>query len=499
MENKHVKLFLLLIILFLCFVVFFYKLGKPTIYIWDEARNIINAIEMSESKNFLVTTYQGETDTWNTKPPLLIIIQSIFINLFGLSELSVRLPSAIAATLGVLFVFLFVSRCTKSNFIAFFSSFILLTTPGLVDHHGIRTGDYEAMLMLFCILYSFFFLFYIETKKTKYLYLFFIAFTLAFMTKSAAALLFLPALFIYSIYRKRISFILKSKHFYIALAIPLLIMGAYYTYRNMLYPGYWQIIYENEFGGRYLSTIEGHEHETMFYLDFFINSKLKYWLFLALPGLILTFFEKNYRIKRLFVFLSLLSITHLIIISFANTKLHWYGLPEFPFWSIMAAISLYQMICGVSRLLKIKIVTHAITAIVIVVALYFPMVDTIKRIKHYEDEFFPNNTNIFLRDEIKKIIDKDDKVTLLTTMSHQNSLFYLHTLTREGYNIEIGEFDNISQYDIVLLDEYDIPKSLVESVNALFVTETIREYHERIVLSRIIKERTYEEAVDYAK
>ena len=454
---------------------------------------------MNDSKNFLVTTYQGETDTWNTKPPLLIIIQSIFINLFGLSELSVRLPSAIAATITVLFVFLFVSKYTKSNFLGFFSSFILLATPGLVDLHGVRTGDYEATLMVFCTLYSFLYLFYIETKKTKYLYLFSIFFTLAFMTKSSAALLFLPALLIYSIYRKRLVYMLKSKHLYIAMAIPLIVIGAYYTYREMLHPGYWQIIYENEFGGRYIGTIENHKSEPLFYLNFFVYVKLKYWLFLALPGLIFTFFEKNYRIKRLFIFLSLLSITHLIIISFANTKLHWYGLPEYPFWSIMAAISLYQIICCVSRLLKRKILINTITTILIVVALFFPIVDTIGRIKQYENEFIPANTKMFLRDEITKYIDKDDKITVLTTMFSQNLLFYLRVLQIDGYDITIGEFNNISQYDIVLLDEYEIPKSLVESVNTLFVTQTIREYHETVVLLKIVKERTYEEAVDYAK
>ena len=236
MQNKHVKLFLLLIILILCFFVFFYKLGSLTIDVWDEARNVANAVEMNDSKDYLVTTYQGNTDTWNTKPPFLIIIQSIFINLFGLSELSVRLPSAIAATLTVLLVFLFVSRYTKSNFLAFFSSFILLTTPGLVALHAVRTADYEATLMVLCTLYSFLFLFYIETKKPKYLYLFALAFTLSFMTKSSAALLFLPALFIYSVYRKRLVYILTSKHFYFSLAIPIIVIGAYYAYREMLLP-----------------------------------------------------------------------------------------------------------------------------------------------------------------------------------------------------------------------------------------------------------------------
>ena len=498
MESKYVKLFLLLIILAICFITIFYKLGYLTFHVWDEARNVNNAIEMSESKNFLVPTYLGEEDTWNTKPPLLIIIQSIFINLFGLSELSVRLPSAIAVTLTVVFVFLFISKFTKSNFIAFFSSFILLTTPGMVAHHGVRTGDYEATLLLLCVLYSLFYLCYIETKKSKYLYLFSIAFTLAFMTKSSAALLFIPALFIYSIYRRRLVSILTSKHFYISLAIPLIVVGCYYAYREVLHPGFLKIIFENEFGGRYLSTLEGHKQGTLYYFDLLKDSRLKYWFFMAIPGLIFTFFEKNYRIKRLFIFLSLLSITHLVIISLSSTKLSWYVLPEFPFWSIMAAISLYQTIYWISRLLKIKIVNTIIATILTAAVLYLPITDTIDRIKHYEKEKPNCNAKMFLRDEITKFIDKDSKVAVLTTFKTQHLYPYLHILKRQGYNVEIGHINKIYSYEIVLLDESERKKTLVNSVNTMFVTETITEFQKAIVLSRIVKERSYEEAVDYA-
>lgn len=498
MESRTAKIFLLTLLLFLSYIIFFHKLGSLTIEIWDEARNSINALEMSENGNYLVTTYQEKTDTWNTKPPLLIIFQAIFIKLFGVSELSVRLPSAIAATITVLFVFFFTSKYTKSHFIGFFSSFILLTTPGLVDIHGVRSGDYEAMLMLFTTLYSLFYLSYIETKKIKYLYFFSIAFTLAFMTKSAAALLFLPALFIYTLYRKRVVHILKSKHFYFSLAIPVIIIGCYYLYRTMLHPGYLKIIYENEFGGRYLNSIEGHVGEFSYYWKLFVNTKLKYWLFLALSGLFFIFFEKNYRIKRLYIYASLLSITHLLVISVSATKIHWYGLPEFPFWSIMAAISLYQIICFTARLLKNETAKKAITGIIIVVVLLFPMSDTIKRIQRCDNEYASINTKMFLRDDITKHIDKTDKVTVLTTAPPQNLLFYIYDLQLKGYNIQLGKFNMVSQYDIVVLDEYQ-SSPIIAPVNILFDTQIITKYHQSIVLSKIVKERTPEEALDYAK
>lgn len=498
MNKRTIKVFLILFILFLSYLAFFYKLDIETISVWDEARNSINAIEMSENRNFLVTTFEGEVDMWNTKPPLLIIIQSVFISLFGLSEFSVRLPSAIAATLTVFFLYFFISKYTKSDFIAFFSSIILLTTPGLFDHHGVRTADYEATLMLFCSLYSFFYLCYIETKKIKYLYIFSITFTIAFMTKSAASLLFIPALLIYTIYRRRLIYILKSRDFYISLLIPVLIIGGYYFYREILNPGYLKIIYNNEFGGRYFSALEGHREESLFYLKLIINSKLKYWFFISMLGIVFTFFEKNKRIKRLFIYLSLLSFIHLLIISIGKTKLHWYTLPEYPFWSVMAAISIYQILNFIFRLIKNKIVRISLTTVIVLIVFFFPIKDMILRIKYYSNEVIRDGVNVFIRDELTNIIDKDyDKITVFTTMPYQYIIFYRHVLQRKGYNIQTGRFDNITTDSFVLLDEREIPKPLIESLNILFFTEKIREYKESVILFKIIGKRSYEEALEY--
>lgn len=48
----------------------FTNLGETGISDCDEARHGINAYEMMQSGDYVVTTYRGEPDYWNLKPPL---------------------------------------------------------------------------------------------------------------------------------------------------------------------------------------------------------------------------------------------------------------------------------------------------------------------------------------------------------------------------------------------------------------------------------------------
>jgi len=68
------------IILFLSLVYFpiFLHLDILPLRMWDEARYAINAYEMNQNGNFIVTHYQGQPDMWNTKPPLMIWFQALF-------------------------------------------------------------------------------------------------------------------------------------------------------------------------------------------------------------------------------------------------------------------------------------------------------------------------------------------------------------------------------------------------------------------------------------
>src|SRR5689334_14395855 len=100
----------LLIFLILCYFSIFLRLTSYPLLMWDESRLAENAFEMLKSKNLIVPTYEGAPDMWNTKPPMAVWIMTLFMKFFGYSDLTVRLPSAIAAFLTALFIFQFVTR-----------------------------------------------------------------------------------------------------------------------------------------------------------------------------------------------------------------------------------------------------------------------------------------------------------------------------------------------------------------------------------------------------
>ena len=92
-QNKYLSLF---IVIGISAFMLFARLDSDPIIAWDESRQAINAIEMLDHKNPLISTYKGETDFWNTKPSLLIASQSFLMKNIGINELALRLPSAFA-------------------------------------------------------------------------------------------------------------------------------------------------------------------------------------------------------------------------------------------------------------------------------------------------------------------------------------------------------------------------------------------------------------------
>jgi len=97
--------------------------------LWDESRNIVNALEMRRTGFSLVTTYGFEPDLWNTKPPLLIWLMMGSVALFGPAEWALRLPSLVSS-LGTLALLLwFTRRVTGSLATALFAGAMLLLSP----------------------------------------------------------------------------------------------------------------------------------------------------------------------------------------------------------------------------------------------------------------------------------------------------------------------------------------------------------------------------------
>ncbi|WP_317899860.1 ArnT family glycosyltransferase [Aurantibacillus circumpalustris] len=421
---------------------------------WDEARIAINAIEMFHNGNFIVTYFDHTPEMWNTKPPLLIWCQVVFMHIVGTNEIAIRLPSALAVFATCMAILVFSQRYLKNFWLAFIAILTLITCDGYLGLHVSRTGDYDAMLTCFTTISCLFFFAYTETKQTKFLYLFFTAVLLASYTKGIAGILFFPALGIYAIIQNQLMLFIKNKHFYIGFFSFLTLILSYYLIRETQNPGYISIVQENELGGRYLVSQGGQKFDFWFYFNNFRVYRLPDRYLLIPCGMLIGLFSKDNRIKKITLFLTLLVITYFIIISIGKTKLEWYDAPLYPFLSILIAFFIHYIFDALKTnpFLNQNFKGNPVPYIL----LFLLFIGTFERAwsKTYLPEEAPWDAEIYeigyyLKNAIKGKYDLENKHLAYDGYKAQNT-FYLRVLNDKGVNTHEKEYTGLVKNDMVI-------------------------------------------------
>jgi 4-amino-4-deoxy-L-arabinose transferase-like glycosyltransferase len=177
--SKHLPVLLLLF-----FLGFFAHLGNMPLFDADEGSYSEVSREMLVDQDF--TSVLLNDMPFFHKPPLFFWAQAASINILGLNEFALRLPSAIAALLWAASIFLFTRRCydtrTAWHAALFMGASLLVTIVG-------RTATPEALLNLFLTLtllniYSFY-----RTGNRRYIYWSFMFTALGVLTKGSIAIL----------------------------------------------------------------------------------------------------------------------------------------------------------------------------------------------------------------------------------------------------------------------------------------------------------------------
>jgi 4-amino-4-deoxy-L-arabinose transferase-like glycosyltransferase len=331
------------ILLPVAYISLFYRLGSAPVVLWDESRLGMNALEMLNNKNWLVTYAFGTPDLWNTKPPLLIWIQASLFWLFGANEITLRIPSALAGLATTALVAWFGTYKLKSPLVGLFSALILLTTNGYIDNHVTRSGDYDSLLVFFTTWYVLSFYLYLEEGHRRYLWYTGIGITLALLTKSAAGAIFLPALLLYTILRKQLLPLLRRKEVYVMVAGIVGTVALFFIARESAGAGYLHAMYENDLGGRMLNDLSGNNQVFPWdaYLQMLIHDELIPWICFFPIGFVLLLHSTAPRIYRHIALLIALVVPFfLFVISSAKTKYFWYEAPIYPFCALLAGVGL---------------------------------------------------------------------------------------------------------------------------------------------------------------
>jgi 4-amino-4-deoxy-L-arabinose transferase-like glycosyltransferase len=148
--QRHYPLAAAIILAIAAFNLFF-RLDREIVTEWDESLYAISAAETATHGNWIGTTFRGELDYYNTKPPLNVWLIAASFKAFGVGFLSLRLPSAIAAWLTILVLLLWARRSFGEP-VALAAALVLSTTFGFIYVHSGRSGNTDALFTLAMLL-----------------------------------------------------------------------------------------------------------------------------------------------------------------------------------------------------------------------------------------------------------------------------------------------------------------------------------------------------------
>ena len=338
----------------------FLKLGSTHVRLWDEGWFTVHAIEMLQNGSWIVSYFDGNPSFTASKPPLQTWLQMSSVAVLGISELSLRLPSALAAAATIFLLFGFTKKHLGEE-AAWLSSLILLTSVGFIGFHTARGAEADGLLTLILFAQAISYFLFVQTKNTMWLLYLGILVSLGFLAKSVAGFLMLPGLAVYTLIHDRNLFgtLLTSWQFYAALIVVVGVVFGYLLVRDSLQPGYLDMVFRSN-AGRYTNAM-GHDHSFTYFITNLFTDRYVWWMPLAAIGITISFFDPS--TQPLFRYSSVVALSFLLVISFSRSKLEWYDMPLYP----LLAISTAQ---GVQTLLKLA--TPRLKVVSLVVLFIFP-------------------------------------------------------------------------------------------------------------------------------
>lgn len=307
---------------------------------WDESMFAVNAYEMLHNKKFFSYYYEGHPDLLNTKPPLIIWLQLLFIKLIGYNEMAIRLPSAIAGAMCIIIIFLFADK-RYGRTTAWLCALTLLTSQGFVYFHSARGGEADELLALFTLLAGLQLINYTTSRKNKYVFYTLTFITLAACTKLYAGLLFVPAYVLILILHRCFRNFVLNWHFVSGMFLFAFSIVSIIYLRELDTPGYIHEITHKDVA-RIGVPIENHAHAWNFYLDNLSSFRFTFWFIpLIISALfVLWKFKTGDATQRDIL---LLIMAYISIISLSVTKLEWYDVPLYPFFALLVGFWLNKL------------------------------------------------------------------------------------------------------------------------------------------------------------
>ena len=457
-------------------VLCFYHLGEAGTQNWDEAIYGINAYEMIQSGNWWIQTYRYAVDYYNLKPPFIMWCIALCFQSLGFSFFAMRLPSAIAAVLLFVLIFLSTARYFGKK-AAIIAGIVFVSCTDMFFFHMARSADADALYLLMFMaamvcLY--------ESEKRPWLFTGCGVFlSLAFMAKCmhmgigvVVCILYLPR-----IYKK-----LKLKH-YIGAAIGAALPTGIWAAVRFSYDGL--AFFAQMFGVEIVDRVVG-ESDYLGYIRYF-GTKPTVLLALAavLGALLLLFFQKKEEKRaaegksllrkiigsRLYLFVVWLLVS-LAAYSASGSFMEWYGyICYLPFCMITGAV--------LARALDIPGKKKGIALILLLLPVIGLGISADKSLWSLQTLNYENNTDI--RRDISSLIEKYPE--------YRGARIYIEN-SRNEYCRQ-NEWEQNSVADIYIIGDLEpieggVPVFVEDKDALLLISKNLFETYSNVLTGRVI-------------
>lgn len=449
------------ICILICSIPAFYLLGHPSIYIWDEAVYVNASWDMAHGASWLVPV----NPTYNTKPPLVLWLQALCLKVIPSAEWAVRLPSAWAVS-GILLMLQYALK--RWGFDIWTRVLVLIcfvANEGFIRHHIGRTGDLDAVMSFFMTAYALTLLDAIVQRRWthRHVVAFFIAVVGAFYSKSIGGwLLLAPLLFVWLLSPLRI--VLIRPRFWIAGASALMVCMAYYLVREMMQPGYLDLVIHSEYMRMFSNVMPWHEHGPAYYFSNFklLGTYYPWNIVLALSTVTGLFFIKDSKVKEHLIRWIILGAGFMLMITIPAVKLEWYDAPAYPWFALIIGGVIGHFVSRAPESMRWLILIPA-------ALLLWRKMDFIQKDQFARHPF--EYEGAMLRD-VKEMMP--NKVYMeVEHPEHQLQLdFYRKWIAEQtGKNVEVVDtISNVVEGDQLLISQ----KPALEKIQSLYAIDTIR-------------------------
>ncbi|HYS27793.1 MAG TPA: glycosyltransferase family 39 protein [Vicinamibacterales bacterium] len=128
-----------------------WRLNNELVSEWDESLYAISAWEMIRSGRWIGTTFLGNLDYYNVKPPLNVWLVALSFKAFGASLVSMRLVSTLSACCTVAVLQVWVRRLTQPA-VGLLAGVVLASSFAFVYVHAGRSGNADSLFTLLILL-----------------------------------------------------------------------------------------------------------------------------------------------------------------------------------------------------------------------------------------------------------------------------------------------------------------------------------------------------------